>query len=196
MKNSIKKILFISIIILLSGCTFKQTVLDINHYSIDFKSSNKALLNSGKSIYIEAVDVNKSFDKNSIFYTIKPYLFEEYAINRWINQPNYMIHNQLVQSLEHSNIFKTVFGLKSSIEFDYTLKTNVVSLYHEVGKDKSYAIVKVRFNVLANKQILKTYIYDKKILCQSTNAYGFVVGVNKAFEEVVNDLILQLAKIK
>ena len=59
MKNSIKVFVYICVITLLSACSFKQNILEINQYAIDFKS-NKSSVNS---IYIEDVNVNKSFDK-------------------------------------------------------------------------------------------------------------------------------------
>lgn len=189
MINSIKIFILIGVITLFSACTFKQTTLDINRYSLDFKSTKTSLEKGMKTIYIEDVNVNKSFNSNSIFYTTKPYLFEEYAQNRWINLPSNMIHNQLSESLEDSNIFKTVLEEKSKIVFDYSLKTNVVNLFHSFENDKSYAIVKVKFELVSNNEVIKTYSYDKKILCQTNNAYGFVLASNKAFDEIVNDLI-------
>lgn len=196
MKNSIRNFVYLCVIVFFSACSFKQTTLDTNRYVIDFKLNQTTLTKGLKSIYIEEVNVNKSFNQTSIFYTIKPYLFEEYALNRWLNLPSYMIQNNLIQSLENSNIFKTVLNEKSKIDFDYTLKTDVSNLYHSFEDDKSYAIVKVKFDLVSNKGILKTYSYDKKILCETNNAYGFVIAVNKAFEEVVKDLSLQLSLIK
>lgn len=196
MKNSIRNFVYLCVIVFFSACSFKQTTLDTNRYVIDFKSNQTTLTKGLKSIYIEQVNVNKSFNKNSIFYTTKPYLFEEYAINRWLNLPSSMIHTNLLQSIENSNIFKTVLQYKSKIDFEYTLKTDVSNLYHSFEDDKSYAVIKVRFDLVSNKDILKTYTYDKKILCETNNAYGFVIAVNKGFEEVVKDLSLQLSLIK
>jgi cholesterol transport system auxiliary component len=196
MKNSIRIFVYLGVMVLLSACIPKQDNLNINSYAIDFKSNKSSFLNSSKSIYVEIPSVNKSFNQYSIFYTTKPYLFEEYALNRWINLPSYMIHSNLVQAIQNSNIFKTVLEEKSKIKFDYELKTNVVNLYHSFEGDKSYAIVKVRFDLVSNDEVLKTYSYDKKILCETNNAYGFVIATNKAFEEVVKDLSLQLSQIK
>ena len=196
MKNSIKVLIYLYITILISGCTFKQTTLSTNSYSIDFKSNKNTFTNNSKSIYIEEPKVNKSFNLKAMFYSTKPYLFEEYAVNRWINLPSYMIHNNLVQGILDSNIFKLVSQEKSNIDSDYILKTNVINLYNSIENDKSYAIVKVRFNLISNKKSVKTYSYDKRILCETNNPYGFVLATNKAFEEIVNNLSLQLSQIK
>ena len=93
---------------MISGCSLKQEVSDINSYSIDFNSKNKSYKNSEKSILIEEPLVNKSFNSRSIFYSQKPYLFEEYAKNRWINLPSSMIHNSLLESFGSSKIFTFV----------------------------------------------------------------------------------------
>lgn len=200
MKNSIRIFVYLCVMVLFSSCALRQSTLDINRYAIDFKSNTSSFKNltdnSSKSIYVEEPTVNKSFNHNAIFYTTKPYMFEEYAINRWINLPSFMIHSNLVQSIDDSNIFKTVLQEKSKVKFDYILKTNVLNLYHSIENGKSYAIVKVKFDLVSDEKVLKTYSYDKKILCKSINAYSFVIATNEAFEEVVNDLSLQLSQIK
>ena len=83
-----KNLFYLLIVVLISGCSLKQEVTDINSYSIDFNSKNSSYKNIGKSILIEEPLVNKSFNSRSIFYSTKPYLFEEYAKNRWINLPS------------------------------------------------------------------------------------------------------------
>ncbi len=192
MKNSIKILFTLLVVSFFTACSFKQNVLNINHYAIAFSSNNQILENSSKSIYIEKPEVNKSFNTNAILYSSKLYLFEEYAKNRWINQPKYMIHDNLTQTFEKSNIFKFVLQKKSNIDFDYSLKTNISTLYHKIEVDKSFAILKIRFDLISGKKYIKTYSYDKKLLCDSTDAYGFVLALNKAFAEVVNDLTTQI----
>ena len=191
-KNSIKILFSLLIVSLFTACSFKQNILNINHYSIGFSSNNQVSKNSIKSIYIEKPEVNKSFNTNAILYSKKAYLFEEYAKNRWINQPTYMIHDNLVQWFEKSNLFKFVLQKKSNVDFDYSLKTNISTLYHKIEDNKSFAILKIRFDLVSGKKFIKTYSYDKKILCETTNAYGFVLAINKAFDEVLTDLTSQL----
>jgi cholesterol transport system auxiliary component len=189
-----KFFLFIFVSIVFTACSFKQTTLNINRYAIDFKPTSTSFEKSSKSIYIETINMNKSFDTNSILYTLKPHLFEEYAKNRWIDLPSNMIHSYLVEAIESSGIYNSVLSKKSNIVFDYTLKTNILKLYHEVEDSSSYAILKIRFDLVSNKELIKTYSYNKKILCETTNAYGFVLAINKAFGEISEDLSLQFSK--
>lgn len=104
----VNKILAFLIVLIFTGCSFKQERIEINHYAIDFKTQKIAKTPKLNSIFIEEVNVNRSFNLSSIFYSTKPYLFEEYAQNRWINLPSNMIYNQLTDSFLTSNIFENI----------------------------------------------------------------------------------------
>ena len=196
MKNNTMKIfIYICVITLLTACSFKQDNMDVNTYAIDFNTTDNFEINK-KTIYVEVPDVNKSFNSNSIFYTTKAYSFEEYALNRWIDKPSSMLHNNLAQALEYSNIYKTVLKEKSKIKYDYMLKTNLMSLYNSIEGTNSFAVLSIKFDLVSNDEVVKTYTYNKKVLSQNNKPYDFVVAVNKAFEEVVSDLNLQLHQIK
>lgn len=187
-----KNLFYLLMIVLISGCSLKQEVTDINSYSIDFNSKNSSYKNIGKSILIEEPLVNKSFNSRSIFYSTKPYLFEEYAKNRWINLPSSMIHNSLVESFQNSNLFSLVSLEDTKIKYDYVIKTSVIKIYHEINGDKSYAILKIKFNLLKDKTLVKTMDYDKKVLVLQNKPYEFVKSMNKSFEEIVEELIKEI----
>lgn len=187
-KNKSTFLVFI-IFFIFSGCGLKQESLSINHYGIDFKTQKKAEVSKIKSILIEEVNVNRSFNLTSIFYSTKPYLFEEYAQNRWINLPSNMIYNQLTDSFITSNIFENVVLKDKKIEHEYSLKTEVIKLYQTFEEDKSYAVLKLKFDLVKDEKIVKSFNFDKKVLCKSSNAYGFVQATNRAFEESINSLL-------
>ena len=187
-----KNLFYLLIVVLISGCSLKQEVTDINSYSIDFNSKNSSYKNIGKSILIEEPLVNKSFNSRSIFYSTKPYLFEEYAKNRWINLPSSMIHNSLAESFQNSNLFSLVSLEDTKIKYDYVLKTSVIKIYHEINGDKSYTVLKIKFDLLKDKTLVKTIDYDKKVLVLQNKPYEFVKSMNKSFEEIVEELIKEI----
>lgn len=200
MKNDIlykskSSILFFLIFLLFTGCNLKQNSIDIDSYAILFKAKefneNKKL----DTIFIEEPNVNRSFNSNSIFYTTKPFLFEEYAKNKWINLPSSMVYNQLIDSFNTSKIFANVISRDSKIEHRYKLKSEIIKLYHSFEEEKSYAVLKVKFDLIEDKKIVKSFTYDKKVLCKSNNPYGFVESINKGFEESINDLLFNISKI-
>ena len=119
-------------------------------------------------------------------------MFEEYAKNRWINLPSSMIHNSLVESFQNSNLFSLVSLEDTKIKYDYVIKTSVIKIYHEINGDKSYAILKIKFNLLKDKTLVKTMDYDKKVLVSQNKPYEFVKSMNKSFEEIVEELIKEI----
>lgn len=190
-----KNLFYLLIVVLISGCTLKQEVVDINSYSIDFNSKNKSYKKTEKSILIEEPLVNKSFNSRSIFYSTKLYLFEEYAKSRWINLPSSMIHNSLLESFQSSNIFSLVSVEDAKINYDYVLKTNVIKIYHEINADKSYVILKINFDLLKDEKLVKTFSYDKKVLVKENKPYEFVNSLNKTFEEIMEELLKEINKL-
>mgnify|MGYP003544220653 CR=1 FL=1 len=187
-----KNLFYLLMIVLISGCSLKQEVGQINSYSIDFIQNNKSYKSSSKSILIEEPFVNSSFNSRSIFYSTKPYLFEEYAKNRWINLPSSMIHNSLLESFQSSKMFSLVSFEDAKIDYDYVLKTNVIKLYHEINADKSYVILKINFNLLKDEKLVKTFSYDKKVLVKENRPYEFVNSLNKTFEEIMEELFKEI----
>ena len=190
-----KNLFYLLIALLISGCTLKQEVGQTNSYSIDFNSENSSYKNIGKSILIEEPLVNKSFNSRAIFYSQKPYLFEEYAKNRWINLPSSMIHNSLLESFQSSNVFSLVSVEDAKIKYDYVLKTNVIKIYHEINADKSYVILKINFDLLKDKELVQTFSYDKKVLVAQNKPYEFVNSLNKTFEEIMKELLKEINKL-
>ncbi len=190
-----KNLFYLLIAVLISGCSLKQEVTHINSYSIDFNSKNKSYKKSEKSILIEEPLVNKSFNSRAIFYSQKPYLFEEYAKNRWINLPSSMIHNSLLESFQSSNIFSIVSFEDAKIKYDYVLKTNVIKIYHEINEHKSYVILKINFDLLKEKELVKTFSYDKKVLVKENKPYEFVNTLNKTFDEVLEKLLKEINQL-
>ena len=190
-----KNLFYLLIVVLISGCSLKQEVTDVNSYSIDFNSKNKSYKNIDKSILIEEPLVNKSFNSRSIFYSQKPYLFEEYAKNRWINLPSSMIHNSVLESFQSSKIFSLVSFSDAKIKYDYVLKTNVIKIYHEINENKSYVILKINFDLVKDKELVKTFSYDKKVLVKENKPYEFVNGLNKIFEEIMEELLKEINKL-
>jgi cholesterol transport system auxiliary component len=191
-----KNLFYLLMIVLISGCSLKQEVVETNSYSIDFIQNNKSYKSSSKSILIEEPFVNSSFNSRSIFYSTKPYLFEEYAKNRWMNLPSSMIHNSLLESFGSSKIFTFVSQEKTEQKSDYVLKTNLLKLYHEIQDDKSYAIIKIKFDLLKDEKVVKTFTFDKKVMVSQNKPYEFVNSTNKALNDILEELIKEILLIQ
>ena len=190
-----RNLFYLLIVVLITGCSFKQESIDSNSYSIDFSQNSKSYKKIDKSILIEEPLVNKSFNSRSIFYSTKPYLFEEYAKNRWMNLPSNMIHNSLLESFQASNIFSLVSQEEEKVKYDYVLKTNVIKIYNEIDADKSYAVLKIKFDLLKDEKLVKSFTYDKKVLVGQIKPYEFVNSLNKTLNDIMDDLFKNIGNL-
>ena len=75
-----------------------------------------------------------------------------------------MIYNQLTDSFITSNIFENVVLKDKKIEHEYSLKTEVIKLYQTFEEDKSYAVLKLKFDLVKDNKVLKSFNFDKKVL--------------------------------
>ncbi|MFA5721757.1 MAG: hypothetical protein WC920_05715 [Aliarcobacter sp.] len=184
-------ILIFLTLILFSACSFKQEKISINHYGIDFQTKPFTTKAKFDSIFIEEPNINRAFNSQAIFYTQQEFKFEEYAKNRWISFPSNTVYTQLVDSFISSNIFANVLKDKK-IKSQYKLKTEVLKMYQNFEDDKSYAILKIKFDLVKDEKIVKSFNFNQKTLCDTNDAYGFVKALNSSFEESLNSLLKDL----
>ena len=81
------------------------------------------------------------------------------------------------------------------MKYDYLLKTNVIKIYNEINGDKSYVILKVKFDLIKDKELVKTLTYDRKVLVKENNPYEFVNSLNKTFDEIIQELLKEISKL-
>jgi len=100
-----------------------------------------------------------------------------------------MIHSSLVDAFESSKSFSLVSQEKSDIKYDYILSSNVIKLYHEIETNSSNAILKIKFDLSKDEKVIKTFTYEKRVQVLQNNPYEFVNSTNKAFSEIVVQLL-------
>lgn len=185
-----KNIIILFLLIVFTGCGLKPIKLDINNYAIEFDKNIKNSASSHNNLLVLKPKIAKGFNSKYIIYSKKPYSFESYAKNRWLDLPSSMIKTNLLNSIESSNIFKDVVDIHSNIDTNYLLETHISKLYHKIEGQKSYAILKVKFLLVKNRVVINSFVYDKKVLCPTNDSYGFVKALNQSFD----DITLQLNK--
>lgn len=186
MKNIV---LLVATIFAFTSCSIKQEFVEIDRYAISFDHQSLETSKNLGSIYVEDISLNRSFNQNAIFYSTKPFLFEEYKKSRWISLPSNMIQTEIVESLNKSNLFASVISRDRNIITDQILKTEITKLYHIVEDGKSYAIISANFVLIKDRKVIKNFSFDKKILCEENSAYGFVKATNFAFQEITKELL-------
>ncbi|MFA7083006.1 MAG: hypothetical protein WC141_00585 [Arcobacteraceae bacterium] len=188
-----KYFLLIIFLLALSGCSFKE-VKPTSHYTLEVKKSLPVYETQAKNILITKPILNAPYNSKNIFFTQKPYVFEQYAVNKWIELPQLMIENMLYETLQNSYLFENVALENSKTTSDYTLQSHVTKLFHAYKASHSFALVSIKFTLSNKNKTLDIFYAKKEILCEENTPYGFVKASNKAFEEISIELLEHLEK--
>ena len=100
-----------------------------------------------------------------------------------------------MESFQSSNIFSLVSQEEAKVKYDYVLKTNVIKIYNEIDGNKSYAVLKIKFDLLKDEKLVKSFTYDKKVLVAQIKPYEFVNGLNKILNEIMDDLFKNISNL-
>lgn len=192
-ESNMKNLTVLILLLVLGGCSFKQEI-PTKQYAIEFSNKVPSYTKSTKSIAVLKPTLNAPYASKDMFYTRKPYVFEQYAVNKWVELPHLMIQSILYETLNASHLYTNVALDNSKANFDLTLQSNVIKLFHAYEKNQSYAIVHIKFDLIEKNKSIHALYLEKKILCEENSPYGFVKATNKAFEEMTLELLNSLQK--
>lgn len=192
-ENNMPYLYIFLILLSFTGCALKQETSS-KYYALEFSKQISTYTQTPKSIAILKPTLNAPYASKEIFFTRKPFLFEEYSINKWVELPNLMIQNLLYDAFVASGIYTNVGLDNSKVHYDLALQSNITKLFHAYENDQSFAIVHIQFNIVENNKSIHAIHIEKKILCEENTPYGFIKATNKAFEEISQTLLNSLQK--
>ncbi len=180
-------------IFILSGCSFKQ-IKPTNYYTLESSSALATYPSSQKSIAIAKPKINAPYSSKNIYFTQKPYVFESYLVNKWIDFPTSIVQNMFYDTFQSSLLFKHVTLESSVSSADLILQSHIQKLFHQFENQNSYAIIQAKFDLVKQNNIVKTFYFSKKILCEENTPYGFIKASNQGFKEIQIELLNSLEK--
>lgn len=192
-ESNMKSLSILVLLLALSGCAFKQEV-PTKQYTIEFSNKVPSYAQSTKSIAVLKPTLNAPYASKDIYFTRKPYVFEQYAVNKWVELPNLMVQTLLYESLVASRLYTNVALENSKANLDLVLQSNIIKLFHAYENEQSFAIVFIKFDLIEKNKSTQTLYVEKKILCEENSPYGFIKATNKAFEEITLELLNSLHK--
>lgn len=192
-ENNMKNLTVFVLLFALSGCAIKQEI-PTKYYTIEFSNKLPSYTTRPQSIAILKPTLNAPYASKDIFFTKKPYVFEQYAVNKWVELPNLMIQNILYESFVASHLYSNVALDNSKVNYDLSLQSNIIKLFHSYENNQSYAVIHIKFDVVEKNKSTYAVHMEKKILCEENSPYGFIKATNKAFEEITLELLNSLQK--
>lgn len=192
-ENNMKYLYVFLILLGFTGCSLKQES-STKYYAVEYSKKTATYPQTAKSIAVLKPTLNAPYASKEIFFTRKPFLFEEYAVNKWVELPNLMIQNLLYDAFVASHVYTNVGLDNSKVHYDLALQSNITKLFHAYENNQSFAVVHIQFNIVENNKSIHALHIEKKILCEENTPYGFIKATNKAFEEITQELLNSLQK--
>ncbi len=186
-----KKIIYICIILFLSGCSTK-ILPPIKKYAIDNAVSiNKDIMKSKncQSIIIKfPQSSNEIFSKNIIYE--KGLEKNAYCFSKWYETPNQMLYKLILLSLQKNQICRFVYPQGITTQVNYILGSEILDFSQKFIKSKSYAKVEILFYLKdKNGRIRNQKIFQEIVKCKTNNAIGGVEALNEATKKLVTKFL-------
>ncbi len=189
-----KKIIYMCVILFLSGCATK-ILPPIKKYTIDNTISiNKMKTKNCQSIIIKFPQSNNEFFSKNIIYE-KGLEKNAYCFSKWYETPNQMLYELLLSSLQKSQICKFVYPQEIATQTNYTLGSEILDFSQKFIKSKSYARVKILFYLKdKNGKTRDQKIFQEIVKCKTNNAIGGVEALNEATKKLVIKFLIWINK--
>ncbi len=130
-------------------------------------------------------------DSQRMAYSMRPYERTFYAFSQWADTPPRMIEPLVVQAMESSGMFRAVIDASSTAEAQIRLDLDLLVLQHEfhTARSQGRMVLRAQLYALETNRILGTRIFEATAPAPTENAYGGVLALNLALEEILRQLV-------
>lgn len=131
-------------------------------------------------------------DSQRMAYSMRPYERTFYAFSQWADTPPRMVEPLVVQAMESSGLFRAVIDASSTAEADLRLDLDLLVLQHEFHTERSQGrmVIRAQLYAIQTNRILGTRIFEATAAAPRENAYGGVLALNLALEEILRQLVV------
>lgn len=180
-------------IFVLGGCTTK--VINVSEYRIS--SSEIKFSFEQKGCKDNSLKVEQAFSSNKLMskkmsYIQGRYSQDTFTQSEWAETPNKAITQEIVKYIQDTKLFKTIQVAKSRTKSEILLETNVEEFMQYFSDDEKSSFVKavLTFTLVNTKtsEIIDSKTFKSEVEVKSLNAKGGVIGLNKALENILNEM--------
>jgi cholesterol transport system auxiliary component len=194
------KIITIAIcsVFFLSGCGIKTTEAKTNGYRLEPQSILHVSKKSDTRVLrVQRVEGDNAVMTRSILYKQDGAL-NPYKYGRWSEFPSTRLQQIFTESLEAQGLFMATVPSNSLAAVDLVLESSLQNFEEVYEDEKSFVHVKLRFRLIQRKdtKILGSISLDSHVQVKEKGAGGVVLALNEATENIIQDLIMWLKKIK
>jgi cholesterol transport system auxiliary component len=189
--------------ILLSSCAVKKNAPSIDTYTIKNQTFSTLEIKTqnfpDKILKIAKPISTKNIQSNRILYSKNKYDRDAYAYGRWSDTPNIMLQNNFIYSIGQNHIFKAVLLNSSNAKTDYILESYLYDFYHDfLIPNRSKAVIRLGVHLIEkeSKKVVASKLFSLSKQAKSENIQGGVEALNSVTNELTQELINWLKKVK
>ncbi len=163
----------------------------------DNKQPDKTHLKNTAVIKLAPIYAPQDLTSTEILYSDTQFSRNRYAFSRWNDAPTKLLQSLIQVRLEQSNLFQAVIPAISASKTDLILETTLQDLSHRIHKDgSSEGIIRINFYLIdnSNNTVLATREFVSIVPASEQNARAAVVALNKAAQNIADDLVGWLAE--
>lgn len=175
------------LLIILSGCSFGPVpTKPTKYYTLEPVVVKKYSRKNGV-LAIDTPQTERGLQSNSMLYSEREFQINAYLFNKWSASPPSLLQELLLESFSRSGAFKAVVTSKYASSANWVLKMHILRWHQSFLEKPSQIEVAFVINVYDQKKakIVASKMFEKAISCETDDAYGGVVAMNDAMEDLI-----------
>lgn len=189
---------FISVLLLMilfvSGCLSPVQVPTQSSYLINTTPSNANLTRKHArvgTLLVMLPETSAAYNTQAMAYSTKPYQISYYSQNSWAETPAQMLQNVMIETLTHTEHFRSVVMPPFMGRADYVLDTQLLSVLQDYTHQPVAFELKMRARLTrADARLIATREFVIRYPMQAQTPYAGVLAANLATKEMLRELAL------
>lgn len=195
-----KEFLALLALLLLSGCSFKETTIKPYNYSLEpIIKLERSSVQTKDVLKVARIDTPSGLNSRAIQYK-KGGAILPYKYGTWSETPSLKLQHLITEALQSQNHFESVISGTSMASNNLVLESvlqNFEEVFDENGKSHVYVSLRFRLVEIKDGHILGSVrLSSKKEVTNTNGAAGTVEAFNLATAEVIQELATWINEVR
>jgi cholesterol transport system auxiliary component len=160
-------------------------VIDPGVVSVQTKQPNAHILQ------VDAVTVAPGYRTSKMAYLRKPHQLEYFTRNQWVDDPNKLLQQPIIDVLQKSHAYRQVVSDKMVIKADYRLLCQLLQLHQNYLRQPSQVELVMQATLIDNnnQQVIDSRQFHIQQETPFDTPYGGVLATNQAVKKLQQQLV-------
>jgi cholesterol transport system auxiliary component len=198
MKFTIKQMIALASVALVSGCSFMSPVQTMPEtgYLINAVPAVKKSSQRAGAILVLRPETNPIYNSTRMAYTTRPYQITYYGESRWAEAPADMLASLIAQTLQKTNHYKAIITPPFTGLYSYALRTQIKTLLIDYSHPRPVFRLSIQAQLISasSNRLLSSHDFTVTMTLPQRSPYGAVVAANRAAEKIMSEMAVWCVK--